>query len=387
MKICIIASNYPTGNNHVHIFLKNVVTEFVDRGIECNVIAPQSIIALLFKRKKSRKFISERKTNKGNKYMVFSPIYFVFPKIKFAGFNFSDLTKKSFIRSVFREYKKRKISADVIYSHFIHAGIAGVALAHKLKIPSFIANGECDTAESVKYLSAKFVDETLKNVTGIISVSSKNKNEILDMCNNDQFIANKITVIPNSVDTTKFYKKDKKQCRKALGFPLDEFIISFTGSFIERKGVKLLSEVIDKMDNVYSIFIGRGNQPPTCKNILFCGSLNNAEICDYLNASDVFVLPTLAEGCSNAIVEALACGLPIVSSDLPFNDDILDETCSIKIDPLDARQIKEAINVLKEDSILREQLSHGSLKKAESLKLSTRVDKILTFINKKSVNK
>ena len=92
-----------------------------------------------------------------------------------------------------------------------------------------------------------------------------------------------------------------------------------------------------------SIFIGSGEQTPEIDGILFCGKLPHDQIVHYLNAADVFVLPTLAEGCSNAIIEAMACGLPIISSDLPFNDDILDAENSIRVNSLDVESIAEAI--------------------------------------------
>ena len=66
-------------------------------------------------------------------------------------------------------------------------------------------------------------------------------------------------------------------------------------------------------------------------------------IAEYLNCADIFVSPTLAEGCSNSIVEAMACGLPIISSDLPFNHDILDEKNSILLDPVEVNEIALAI--------------------------------------------
>src|SRR5699024_5669445 len=96
---------------------------------------------------------------------------------------------------------------------------------------------------------------------------------------------------------------------------------------------------------------------------------------------DVFLLPTLAEGCSNAIVEAIACGLPIISSDLPFNDDILDKNNSIRINPLDISEIKSAIIELCNDSEKRESMSESSVKKSKDLTLNKRTKDIIKFMN------
>ena len=104
-------------------------------------------------------------------------------------------------------------------------------------------------------------------------------------------------------------------------------------------------------------------------------------ITDYRCASDVFVLPTLHEVCFNAIVEALSCGIPVISSDLPFNDELLDQSCSIRTDPTDIQQIVNSILKLKQDESLRERLHLGALKKAEKLEIGERTRRILSFIN------
>lgn len=91
-------------------------------------------------------------------------------------------------------------------------------------------------------------------------------------------------------------------------------------------------------------------------------------------------LPTLNEGCSNAIVEAMACGLPIISSNRAFNDDILDAECSIRVNPVDVDEIHEAIQKLVSDPISREKMSEAAIKKAENLTLSVRAQNILAYI-------
>jgi len=313
--------------------------------------------------------------------MVYSPRYYIFPKIKIGKLSLHNWSRALFYKALEKTYKKNKFKPDVVYSHFIQAGIAGVRLAHKYKIPSFIANGEADTIDSLKLNSPKSVKQTLENVTGIISVSTKNKNEIKQLSNNDKAVMDKVTIIVNAVDNKRFFKQDKVRMREKLGWDKDKFIVAFTGTFIERKGVLRLAHALDRFDDVYSVFMGVGPQKPECKNILHCGRVNNAQLGDYLNASDVFVLPTQAEGCCNAIVEAVACGLPVVSSDREFNYDVLDESCSILIDPDDENAIYNAVDKLKTDVEYRTKLAKGSEVKADKLSLDFRVDKIQEFIN------
>ena len=246
-----------------------------------------------------------------------------------------------------------------------------------LGIPSFIAYGECDFETQVRQTYGYPKEEQLKWLTGIISVSSKNTKELRDLG-----IAKGVPIItaPNSTDLKLFYKKNMSECRKILGLPQDKFIVGFVGGFIERKGDKRLLEAVNQIDGAYVAFAGRGNNPPAGEKVLFCKALNHEVVSDFLNAIDVFCLPTLSEGSCNAIVEAMACGCPIISSDLPFNDDALDDTNSIRIDPNSVEDIKHAIEKLKEHSEIREELSKQSLEKAKEFEIGQRADRILNFI-------
>lgn len=381
MEFVIVASKYLTKEELDYVFVDNVVRGFTDQGIICNVIAPQSLYSFIARHWKRRKFSETRITDAGNSYNVYSPLFMVYPRRRFLGFNLADQSKRSFYVAIRRIYNRKRMKADRVYSHFFEAGFPAVRLAKELGIPSYIASGEAETVHSVRFIGRKMVLQTLQDVTGIVAVSSKNRDEIRELSGGDEKIVDKVSVIPNAIDNNRFYQKDRDECRTKLGLPKDAFIVAFVGAYIERKGVLRLEEALNRIGNVHSLFIGKGPQEPHAVNMLHSGNVRNEELCDYLNASNIFVLPTLAEGCSNAIVEALACGLPVVSANLPFNDDILNDGNSIRVDPMDIDAIQAAIVKLQNDPKLCARLSKGSLAMAQELTIDNRVRRILSFMN------
>ena len=105
----------------------------------------------------------------------------------------------------------------------------------------------------------------------------------------------------------------------------------------------------------------------------------------WLQAADFFVLPTLEEGCCNAIVEAMSAGLPVISSDKPFNYDVLDCDSAIMVDPMSVKEIRDAIKRLTESEELRNRLSNASIEKSKDLDIKQRAVKILDFLNQLTI--
>lgn len=376
--LCIISYEYPTKSRPLYSFVEQIVNQFSDNGIRCIVISPLSISKHYVRKVEIAKYKSEYKTNQGNSFEVYRPRYFSFSR-KLFGINTGNLTYYGFKKSVLKEFKKRNIIFDAIYGHFIYpSGMCAVDLGEMFNIPSFIAYGECSPDE-YKSIDKKLVQEKLKKTSGIISVSTQNLRELIS----SNLVSRKdhIGVFPNGIDKGRFYKVEKESARKQLGLDNNIFIVAFVGLFIRRKGIHNLSAALNLIDDVYSIFIGDGPEEPQCKNILFKGSVPHDEVYLYLNAADIFVLPTQAEGCCNAIIEAMACGLPIVSSDKPFNDDILNDKNSIRLNVEDAEAIKQAILKLKEDVALRQSMSDEAVLSASKLNIQTRAQKIIEFMN------
>lgn len=373
MKIAFISYDYPNGENNSFPFVKQLVEALARRGNECYVIAPHSVTKnKSFHRQLECKILDNR-----GKIVIIRPNYLSFSKFTIFGFSITDFLHK---KAVERALKSLNDIPDVIYGHFWKSAFEGYSYAHANKIPLIVATGESEVEKDAPV--AKKLQPFYDYVSGVICVSSQNRTESIRV---GLTTSERCVIVPNAVNDAVFKKIDKIECRKRLGISNDKFIVTFVGWFNDRKGVMRVSEAIKKLVNVYSIFIGAGDQDPDCDNIIFKGRVAHEEIPFYLNASDLFVLPTLHEGCCNAVVEAMACGLPVVSSDRSFNYDILDGSNSIMIDPNDIDAIANAIRRIQNNSQIREELSCGALRTSAELTINKRAEAIETFI-KKQIN-
>ena len=385
-RLCVITDRYPTKEYPVNTFLEQLVCQFADMGIDCTVVAPYSRMMDMLKHNKyhpARHYVNT--TGKGAKISVYCPTIPVLTGRKAGPLNFARLYQFFFNKAVEKELRNIKGSFDAFYGHFIYpSGFAAVEAGRIWKKPSYIAYGECFIDQDSRHFSFDEIRKGISGASGIVAVSSKNREELI---RHKLFDGKKIGVFPNAINTDRFYRIDRAGIRNAFGFDQQDFIVAFVGFFIDRKGVLRVSDALKKLPGVKSIFIGSGPQTPDCEGILFKGRVPHDKIVEYLNAADVFVLPTLAEGCCNAIIEAMACGLPIISSDLPFNDDILDESNSIRVDPTSTEAIYHAIETLYLDKNLRARLSEGAAETAKRLTIGERAGNILKFIERTSSGK
>ena len=372
MRICFITPKFPGKHNKSdYAFVKQLVDAIAAQGNDCYVVCPFNVFHY-----RTTSPEHEYYSVGNGKVLVFRPWYYSFSnKIRFL----RRWGRKSHQRALQKALSKLPALPDVVYGHFWHSAYEGYEYAKKHKIPLFVASGESDICKLFSLPSD--LEEFRNYVSGVICVSSKNQDESIKL---GLTTTEKCGLFPNGVNTDLFYKRDKSECRRQLGLPKDEFIISFVGWFNERKGSQRVADAINQIEGVKSIFVGKGALEPQCGGILFKGAVPHDQVPLYLGASDCFVLPTLAEGCCNAVVEAMACGLPVISSNLPFNWDVLDDSNSIMVDPHNISEIASAIRTLRDDIVLRKKLSDGALNKAESLTINKRANAIVDFIKSMS---
>lgn len=371
VSILVVTPNYPIAGDSVYPFVKNLCEEFTRVGCEVIVLSPQSVTSLLLHHKQKRP-LTRIDEFEGRQIKIFQPRYLSVP---FRFHNINNALTRLCLKLFFRQHK---LSVDLIYGHFWSSAYAVLPFAKKHHLPLFVATGE----SSIKELfSTKYgLNDLCDYIRGVVCVSSKNKEESIQL---GLTTAAKCEVFPNAVNSSLFHIRNREGCRRQLGLPQDAFIVAFVGWFIERKGPQRVAAAISQVEGVKSVFIGKGEQDPNCDGILFKGALPHEQVPIYLGAADCFVLPTLHEGCCNAVVEAMSCGLPIISSNLPFNWDVLDNTNSIMVDPINVNEIASAIRELKDNPERRFDLAKGALKKAESLTIDRRAKAILNFMDSK----
>lgn len=370
MKICIVSYMYPSKYNSADfVFVKNLVDEFARQGHECVVVSP--FWTMKYRHWSSSK--SEYFVDEIHKVTVNHPNFISVSNLKLGSIYVSPLLHRFAVK---RALKKMSFNPDVVYCHFWKQGLEAFSYASKNMKPLFVATGECEIFVNNK---DGHLNDFVRYVKGVICVSSKNKDESIGLSLTS---GEKCCIVPNSIDNNVFRVLNKNICRQDLGLSQDQFIVAYVGSFNNRKGTLRLSEAISRItdNNVYSMFIGSGGEDPNCPNILYKGNVIHNDLPKYLCAADVFVLPTLQEGCCNAIVEAMACGLPIISSNLSFNWDILNKYNSILVDPMNVDEIKDAIIRLRDDSQLRQRMSAAAIEMSQELTIEKRAKKIISFI-------
>lgn len=191
----------------------------------------------------------------------------------------------------------------------------------------------------------------------------------------------KIRLIPNGTDTSRFFPAksvEKIALRRKLSLPQNTKIAIYTGRLVTYKGLPLLVKVWDeirrKHEKILLILAGTGGLDiHNCEadlreyvkanrlenQVVFTGAVLN--VSEYLQASDVFVFPTENDAFPSSIVEAMACGLPVISTPVGAIKTIITHgETGLLIHPGDAGQLYQALGVMLSDEELASRLGKAA---------------------------
>ncbi|MEN2995319.1 MAG: glycosyltransferase family 4 protein [Thermodesulfovibrio sp.] len=219
----------------------------------------------------------------------------------------------------------------------------------------------------------------------IISNSEMVKNEIIHYYGINE---NKIKVIYNGVDMERFLPKNKEELRNKYNFPNDIRIILFVGSGFKRKGldtlIKALSIITEK--DILLLIVGKGDEKyykKICINldierkVLFLGIRKDIE--NFYALSDIFVLPTLYDPFSNATLEAMATGIPVITTKNNGVAELINNGKEGYVihNPLDYEELAEKIEITIKKA---EEMGKYAKKKAEEFSIERASQKFIECI-------
>ena len=223
---------------------------------------------------------------------------------------------------------------DIYHAHQALSPAAIALLASKLKgakCLSKIANtGEAGELWTLNQGLGKLLKPFVLGVDGFIATSRRAKEELLS----NNVPSNKIFEIPNGVDTDRFKPvKNSGSLRKKLGLPLSKKLVLYAAKTERKKALPWLSfllsawkGVAERVKNAELVVLGKKEfekDLPKLRSVQFVGLRSNPE--DYMAASDVFVLPSSAEGLSNALLEAMSSGLSVVGTGISGTQDLIQQ--------------------------------------------------------------
>lgn len=261
-----------------------------------------------------------------------------------------------YLISLFLTFSLRK-KFDVIYGVqlYSYGAIASLAgkLLHKPVAVKIACGGYCGDISMFSRLPLGWLAKRFAQSADVyVSLSKQIEKELKGA----GFDKGEIVHIPNGIDTSVFYSagsiEEKKELRKKLSLPCKK-MVTFVGRLDPQKRADLLIEVFKEVhrlfNSAYLVIIGDGPERKKLEemadeNILIKGVVSN--VAEYLRASDLLVLPSLAEGMSNVILEAMATGLPVITTNISSNPEVIDNGIDgVLLDPEDKSGFKK--NILK----------------------------------------
>lgn len=278
----------------------------------------------------------------------------------------------------------REENPDVILTYLFHADIIGrLGLRHTTNAPiiPFLRT----TYNHPKYLIARISEWLTKPLVKRYLANSEAVKDFY--IRNIGVHPEKITVIPNGIDVGYFDSiiPDQK-LRESLGIKSSDFVIICVANLHINKGHRYLLEafenVFKKHQNTRLLLVGDGTERNNLEkqtqgyasknNISFLG--RRVDVPQLLKISDLFILPTLFEGQSNAIMEAMTSGLPIITTDIPENKILIENNIDGLLVPIrNSLAIIQAVDQIKGNGELKKQLS---IRSKETVSNSFSLEKI-----------
>lgn len=288
------------------------------------------------------------------------------------GMHRSSFSFLSIIKALYKTFREE--NPHIVHGSSYYPSVYARVAARLAEVPVLISHEHTvfqktrPKRQMIGHLISKFTDKH-------IAVSEEVKRHSIKYY---RIIPEKIEVIYNGVDTEYFAPElSKEDAKKNLNIEPDSFVIGYVGRLDPEKGHRYLFEALRLLKEKFplkAVMVGTGRGEKEVRNqaeksevdgiVNFLGLQRN--IPEILSAFDVFVLPSIQEGFSNALVEAMAMGCPAVATDISGNKEaIVDGIEGFLVPPGKPDAIASAVERLLSDKGLGIRMSMSARKRVE----------------------
>ncbi|MGE0668551.1 MAG: glycosyltransferase family 4 protein [Sphingomonadales bacterium] len=249
---------------------------------------------------------------------VFHPRYKVIPKV---GMNVAPALLYRGARDLVRRLAKER-GAQLIDAHYFYPdGVAAAKLAGELGLPLVVTARGTDLNLIPQFETPRrLIRQAAEAADAIVTVCDALRQPLLDM----GIEPGKITTLRNGVDLGLFRPLDRLAARDRWG--ADGRTIVSVGGLIERKGHDLAIEALKSVPDSSLLIAGEGEERPALERLIaklglsgrvrLVGQVPHEDLPSLYNAADALVLASSREGWANVLLEAMACGTPVVATDV-----------------------------------------------------------------------
>jgi teichuronic acid biosynthesis glycosyltransferase TuaC len=223
------------------------------------------------------------------------------------------------------------LAFDVIDAHYVYPdGVAAVWLGRHFGKPVVITARGSDVTELPNYAVPRWlIRRALARADGLVGVSSALRDRLIELGADPA----RAVVLRNGVDTAAFHPVDREAARVALGLTRPTLVS--VGGLVERKGHHRTIEAMLALPEFDLMIVGEGPERATLEaqiarldlagRVRLLGPQPHARLPEFYGAADAMVLASSREGWANVLLESMACGTPVVASNIPGNPEVVRE--------------------------------------------------------------